>query len=210
MCFENYIGAAVVWRDLVACAKQAALWEIDPAKRATEVLIAHKMYYEWAAKSVLDIGCGVGRYALVLPYEEYTGIEQSLAMITVADADLAGKPNVRLIRARAEEISLVPNKFDLGIVMHVTQHLHDPLDFMRRIFELHQCKRWCFTVLTVPGSEKKYFNIGTQLAACAIPVSMAEELVKRLGREIAGVEIEQAVGVEEAREMIFWTTPCDV
>lgn len=204
MYFGNYVGAAVAWTDLEGCSTQDKLWEEDPTKLATEQVVADKMQ-EWRAKSVLDLGCGVGRYASALHYDRYVGIEQSLSMHTVADGKFAGNPYVTLIRARAEEVRVFPNNFDVGIVMHVTQHIINPKAFLLQLFMLHQCKRWIFTLLTVPGTEVKYFNIGELVAACALPIETARELANSLGKFIGGFTEEPSVGVEEARELIFWT-----
>jgi SAM-dependent methyltransferase len=204
--YDNYVGAHLAWLDVVGCAEQAQMWAIDPAKVEIEQRVAHLMYYEWGAKSVLDVGCGCGRFALQLPHERFVGIDQSLPMITVAEkkvAEAEKHANCTFIRARAEHIKL-DETFDLGIAMHVTQHLVEPEGFMKQVIANYKCKRWCFTMLMVPEGGPKLFNIGKFEAACARTEADVMKIVNSLPLKIEGQETQQASGVEEAREMIFW------
>ncbi len=204
-----YPGAGFAWQDLIACAEQAALWSVDPAKYELEALIANKVYYEWASKSVLDIGCGVGRYGLTLPVDMvdlYVGIDQSLPMITIAEYKMSKSNGIayKLIRAKAEEIS-ISSPFDLGIMMHVLQHLDNPSEFLAEILQRYNCHRWCFTFLTWPGESTKLLNIGDGVAANARPMSEIQSIVKAVNLDIEEYSVQKAVGVNDAQELLFWT-----
>lgn len=201
MTIEIWSGASTVWRSLEACRIQAEQWAMDEAKKALEQRVV-ELAVSWGVKSVLDIGCGTGRYFLCLGCpEDYVGIDQSPQMLTVAEELCNG---ATFIRARAETI-MVPKAFDLGLVMHVAQHVADPLKFLRSILAQYQCRHWIFTVLTVPGEEEKMFNIDEEAAALALPIDYVKGLICTLGPRISGFEEQLAVGVAEARELLAWT-----
>jgi 2-polyprenyl-3-methyl-5-hydroxy-6-metoxy-1,4-benzoquinol methylase len=200
----NYEGAARAWLDLTTCETQVVGWASDKPKNDIEYFVADKAR-EWNCRSILDVGCGGGRFAQVMDFDQFLGIDQSINMVMVAEK-LVKKPGASFIRARAEEI-LIPENFDLGIAMHVLQHLKDPEMFMRRMFQNFFCKRWCFTVLMTPKDEIEYYNIGSEVAACARPLIQVTELVEALPFAIEDYEIMQSSGVPTASEVVFYGRP---
>ena len=201
---QIYHGADIAWKDLDACRVQAELWATDPPKLVLENRVAD-LARQWKIESMLDIGCGCGRYYQAIRPQKYIGIDQSIPFFTIANEKYG--PDATFVRARAEEV-ILHEQFDLGIMIHVLQHVHDPAGFLLEMLQRFNCDRWCFTILTVPGDTRKIFNINEYEAALALPVKEAETVLANLndlGYSIENFEFQNSVGVEEAREMLVWT-----
>ncbi len=80
---------------------------------------------------VVDVGCGVGRWAERLLDAGYslTGIEPAPAMADQAAHRLARSPAGRmtLLRSRVEDVDLTPGSVDAVLAMGSLQYTHDPV-----------------------------------------------------------------------------------
>lgn len=83
---------------------------------------------------VLDIGCGVGRWAqrLLAAGHTVTGIEPAPAMAAAARARLGDQPGWRLLEARVESIADPGAPFDLILAMGSLQYCDDPAAVITR------------------------------------------------------------------------------
>ncbi len=195
-------GAALAWQDQVACDVQGQQWLEDETKlRIVRRVVQSCQQYK--VRSVLDLGCGTGQYCEALGIPGYLGIDQSDKMLAVAQEM---NPKARFLNARAED-AVVTESFDIGLLMHVVQHVEDGPQFLRNILERFNVRRWIFTILTVPGSAGRVFNIGDERAALAMPLDEAKRLLLSLAWDIQDTELDPSVGVEDAQELLVWTAP---
>jgi SAM-dependent methyltransferase len=80
-----------------------------------------------APADVVDVGCGVGRWAarLVAAGHRVTGIEPAPAMAAAARSRLAGT-NFTLVESRVEDAVLPPGSVDVVLAMGSLQYATDP------------------------------------------------------------------------------------
>jgi SAM-dependent methyltransferase len=87
--------------------------------------------------AVVDVGCGVGRWAERLLDAGYavTGVEPAPGMAERASARLAGRPPGRFIlhRDRVEDVELPPGSVDAVLAMGSLQYTHDPAVTVDRV-----------------------------------------------------------------------------
>jgi len=85
--------------------------------------------------SVADIGCGTGFVieGLLGRVEVVYGVEPSEAMIRVTSRKFRGRPDVILVRARAERIPLADNTVDAVISNMALHHVSKPLRAIREM-----------------------------------------------------------------------------
>ncbi|MFJ8015370.1 class I SAM-dependent methyltransferase [Streptomyces sp. NPDC096339] len=82
-----------------------------------------------APRTVLDLGCGTGRFAPLLADRfdaRVFGVEPSASMLDVARATRA-HPRVAYLEGRAEFIPLPADGTDLVVLFQVVHHLEDPV-----------------------------------------------------------------------------------
>jgi SAM-dependent methyltransferase len=86
-------------------------------------------------RRLLDVGCGQGTFLLEMREAGWDvhGLEPDAGAAAVAAA--AG---LRVVTAPIEEASLEPGSFDAVTMNHVIEHLHDPMEALRRC---HQALR---------------------------------------------------------------------
>lgn len=126
-----------------------AQWEEDESKTKQEILISEIV---GSAGSVVDLGCGVGRYYQCLNFTKYQGYDQSSEMVARAIA-----------RNKKEVFSCVDitrfqvnERFDTGICIDVAYHQENPIEFIKTIFRIWDCKRLFFTLLVGNKFEQLY------------------------------------------------------
>lgn len=100
-----------------------------------------------AGRSVLDVGCGSGKYAgLLAPSAaSYTGVEQSQNLLARARASVAGLPHAQIMHCNAERIDHPNASYELVFASWV---LGTVADERRRDAALGEMLR-----LTAPGGE---------------------------------------------------------
>lgn len=97
---------------------------------------------------VLDIGCGAGRNLYRLKGRGWSviGIEPDAAAAERARTLLDGSEiHVGIL----SDVSFEPASFDMILVSHVLEHVHNPLETLRRIFDL--LKPGGFLLILVPN-----------------------------------------------------------
>jgi SAM-dependent methyltransferase len=86
------------------------------------------------AGSVLDVGCGDGKFLWALgPHWKRTGVDSSDETITLVSSRM---PDLRLIQGDVFSESLTGENFDAITLWHVLEHLPDPRRVMRRVVSL--------------------------------------------------------------------------
>lgn len=96
----------------------------------------------YAGKTILDVGCGVGRKSYELAKagaEKVIGIDTSRRNIEVSQKMAAGEPHVSFICA--ESGSLIPNHnnaFDYIISFTVFEHVEDVVRVLQELYELQR------------------------------------------------------------------------
>src|SRR5882724_1707560 len=104
-------------------------------------LFARETGYEFAGKTVLDVGTGTGHRVVAaarqFPEARFVAIDTSEPSLEIAreTAAAAGVKNVTLLRHDALEDGATLGVFDVVLCMGVLHHLADPHAGMRRLTE---------------------------------------------------------------------------
>ena len=200
----SYIGAVKAWDDQEACKVQSDLWAEDKNKLAVERSVA-LLLQSYGADSVLDLGCGCGRFALACTYKRYLGIDQSLNMVELAQMNTRKIAGCKFLNEDVLNYSLTA-WFDIAILIHVLQHTTDPELFIKRVLDNYGATRWIFTILVNDGHEPIALNIGDEIAARALTRKQARDLAHKFfivtyTQELLGV------GVEDVKEILYVGKP---
>src|SRR5581483_1508809 len=71
---------------------------------------------------ILDVGCGPGNLLERLHGAELVGVDLSDTLLAQAKARLAGRPEVKLVKAPAESIPFPDGHFDRAVCSEVLEH----------------------------------------------------------------------------------------
>lgn len=86
-----------------------------------------------AQRKVLDIGCGSGEWLLVAREAGWTAVGSDPDPVAKAGAAELG---LEVRQGGAEAWEDQPGSFDAISMSHVIEHVHDPIDTLRRVFDL--------------------------------------------------------------------------
>lgn len=131
---DGLSDAAALWDAEAASFDEAADHGLrDPGTRAAwrELLLG---LLPPAPARVADLGCGTGTLALLLADEGYTvdGVDLSPAMVALARAKAAGRPDVTVVEADASAPPLAPASYDVVLSRHVLWAMPAPEEALRR------------------------------------------------------------------------------
>jgi SAM-dependent methyltransferase len=108
--------------------------------------------------SVVEIGCGVGywtEYCRSFGVKDYTG--NDIAEISVTNLKKMF-PDYNFIQGDISEVKLPENKFDLGVMIDVTQHITDDDRFNKAMDNLWKSlKQGAFLIITLWDPEKNVY-----------------------------------------------------
>lgn len=127
------------------------MWKSDPHKTRHEILINR---YIGPAGYLVDLGCGVGRFSLVLNYTQYQGYDQSTEMIRFA-RDYSRAKNVKFSCIDVFQF-VSDDEYDTLIMIDVAHHQEDPLDAIEWVLNNWKAKRYFFTIITGDKDESLY------------------------------------------------------
>lgn len=127
--------AVKVWQ---APADMVGMWAKSEVKARHEKLIA-SWVDEYDPNIVADLGCGAGRFANVLDFEEYYGFDGSSAMLALAGAGTASKhPACQQLAFSLADIFNFSSErsYDALLMIDVAQHQNEPIDAILRVIDL--------------------------------------------------------------------------
>lgn len=126
-----------------------AMWKSDPHKTRHEMIISQLV---GPAGYLVDLGCGVGRFSLVLNYTKYQGYDQSSEMIRFAKEYSRGK---KVSFSCVDIFEFVSDEeYDTLIMIDVAHHQQDPLGAIETVLNLWKAKRYFFTLLVGKQDEE--------------------------------------------------------
>lgn len=130
-----------------------AYWANSPEKIAQERLVKRFMAGPGVCPKILaDVGCGVGRYAAILDYDQYHGYDGSTAMVLRGTSKYAENRRVDIVAA--DIFNFQPDiTYDALIMIDVAHHQNDPVDALCRIMDLWKSKLYYFSVLVGDARE---------------------------------------------------------
>lgn len=126
------------------------MWKNDPHKVRHEKIISD---FIGPGGNLVDLGCGVGRFSLVLNYDSYQGYDQSSEMIRFAKSY---SYDVRFVNFSCVDIFqfISDEEYDTLIMIDVAHHQLDPLGAIEIVLNHWKAKRYFFTLLTGDQDEE--------------------------------------------------------
>lgn len=128
------------------------MWKSDPHKERHERLISR---YIGPAGYLVDLGCGIGRFAKVINYYQYQGYDQSSEMIRFAKGYVREK-NCQFSCVDVFEF-ISDEEYDTLIMIDVAHHQLDPLGAIEWVIKNWKAKRYFFTLL-LGEKDEELFN----------------------------------------------------
>jgi SAM-dependent methyltransferase len=125
---------------------------------------------ELAGKSVLDVGCGSGRFTEVALRwgGDVTALDLSAA-VYAARANVVGAERGRFVQADALSMPLAPRSFDFAFSIGVAQHTPAPEDFVRAVGRAVR-----------PGGQAAVWVYARRLSALVHPKYLLRPVTRRL------------------------------
>ncbi|MBW3015174.1 class I SAM-dependent methyltransferase [Candidatus Woesearchaeota archaeon] len=115
------------------------------------VEIIKKMLKAQSKDNILEIGCGAGHIIKNIRRGQITGIDLSESALRVAKNRLRGMNNVRLLKANAEDLAFLNEKFDKIICTEVLEHVENPSKVISEILKVSHRKT--SIILTIPNEK---------------------------------------------------------
>lgn len=142
-------NAAQLWNSPQAMVK---MWETSEEKQRHELLVK-----DWVSGrpqgSIVDLGCGAGRFADVLEYESYIGYDQSSAMIQLAREKALPYAEFACVDIFSFQTGV---QYDLALLIDVAYHQDQPVEAVLKIVNLWQAHQYLFTLLVGERHEDLY------------------------------------------------------
>jgi SAM-dependent methyltransferase len=142
-------------------------------------------------KSVLDVGCGAGRFTEVAIKwgAQVTAVDLSAA-VYAARANVASSDRARFVQADARNLPLPKHSFDYVFSIGVAQHTPDPLEFVGAVARM-----------VAPGGRLALWIYERRLASMLRPKYLLRPLTRRLphswNRRLVGALVEVFFPVAE-------------
>lgn len=116
-------------------------WYSDTEKLRQEMIIAKLV---GSAGYLVDVGCGVGRFAEVMQCDKYQGYDLSTAMVALARQRNGKRGEFACVDA----VSFQPDtQFDTLISIDTAIHQTDPITFIQKIRQNFKAKRYYFSLI---------------------------------------------------------------
>jgi 2-polyprenyl-3-methyl-5-hydroxy-6-metoxy-1,4-benzoquinol methylase len=110
--------------------------------------------------NILDFGCGTGKLAGLLSFDEYMGVDIDLDSINAAKAHYSKKENIVFISI--EEYSQIERKFDFIILSAVIEHFDNPHQNLKELS--NRLNAQGKMIITTPtGWGNKILSLGSKL-----------------------------------------------
>ena len=137
------------------------IWNPLIANKAENEFIKFVTHNINEKKSILEIGCGIGRNLETilknkLKFKSYTGIDFSESMLKIADRKYNKIKNVKFIKKDVSDLSSLNSKFDIIICTWVLSHVENPSSVVNYAQKLLKKKGKLF--LTFLSRPKGFFK----------------------------------------------------
>lgn len=113
-------------------------------------------------KSVLDLGCGTGRVAVMYEPKRYVGVDQSTIMLNRAKELLANRPEVELVESTLYSFK-TGDHFDIALLIDVLPHLDEKgcISEFRRFLRNYDADIYVARLFVSVTGENIYYNSDT-------------------------------------------------
>lgn len=142
-------SAQELWDDPAQCIEMIQMWDDNAAKKNAEEMIACRA---GNCGSLVDLGCGPGRFASVMQYDSYCGYDSSHTMISLAREVLGHKKDVEFAIADIFEFQSGA-VYDTLLMNDVAQHQEDPIESILRVLSIWTAHRYLISLLV--GEERQ-------------------------------------------------------
>jgi 2-polyprenyl-3-methyl-5-hydroxy-6-metoxy-1,4-benzoquinol methylase len=153
----------------------AAEWfELDRAtiEESYRVLRPH-----FVGTSAIELGCGQGHFTKFLPnnFDFVVGVDGSKQMCN--DTVQNCTDDVQVVHSMFEDLDLGGDEFDSVFLLHVLEHVDDPVDFLKMASGLRTRKGKIFIVVPNAYSFHRLLGVGTDVIKDVHDLTERDEFV---------------------------------
>jgi SAM-dependent methyltransferase len=146
-----YDMAAEQWQDEEGSADLVAHFDTSDKKHEAEQMVAGLVAGLDKHTTVVDLGCGPGRYASALPtYRTYKGYDTSPHLLAAARAANKGRKGVRFFERDLFAGAPYKKAVDVVLSIDTSRHYRDPLAMLAELVELWPARCYVFSILHGP------------------------------------------------------------
>lgn len=147
-----------------------------------------------SGKTVLDLGCGVGRWSarLAIGNKRVIGIDLSREMVKHAKKQIAKKKllNVEFVVASAQNLPFAPEIFDATLSVTVLQHIVDNVAFRSATSEMVRTLKSKGQIILLEFMNNEFDNFNPQFPTISHDYEEAFKIDKKLKlMEVRGVDL---------------------